>query len=216
TRLVVMYGATEASARLTYVPPERLESKIDSIGIPIAGVTMSVMSPEGIALGPGVTGELVARGDNIMLGYYKDEEATKKVLDEHGYHTGDLGYRDEDGFFFVTGRKDDQIKVSGHRLNPQEIEDRIVESGEAVECIIFGIADPLKGRRLAGLVVPISPAPDTVKSILAYCAAKLPKFEVPEALRLVVSIPKTSTGKPDRAKSLQIFLKSEPEQDNQL
>lgn len=212
TRLVIMYGATEASARLTYVPPERLDSKIDSIGIPIPGVTMSVMSPEGKQLGPGEPGELVARGDNIMLGYYKNEEATKKVLDQHGYHTGDLGYCDDEGFLFVTGRKDDQIKVGGRRVNSQEIEDKIVESGEAAECIVFGIADPLEGRRLAGLVVPIRPIPDTEKNILAYCAAKLPKFEVPEELRLVDSIPKTSSGKPDRAKSVQIFLESEPKQ----
>lgn len=209
TRLVIMYGATEASARLSYVPPDRLESKIDSIGIPIAGVTLSVMSPEGKALGPGETGELVARGDNIMLGYYKDEEATKKVLDAQGYHTGDLGYRDEDGFFFVTGRKDDQLKVDGHRVNPQNIEDRIVESGEAVECIIFGIPDPLQGHRLGGLVVPIRQTADTVTNILRYCAGKLPRFEVPDALRLVEAIPKTSNGKPDRARSVVIFLEGE-------
>ena len=209
TRLVIMYGATEASARLTYVPPDRLESKIDSIGIPIAGVTMSVMSPEGKTLGPGETGELVARGDNIMLGYYRDEEATKRVLDRHGYHTGDLGYRDDEGFFFVTGRKDDQLKVGGHRVNPQKVEDKIVESGEAVECIVFGIPDILQGYRLAGLVVPIRQTADTVTNILQYCAAKLPKFEVPETLRLVESIPKTSSGKPDRTRSVNIFLESE-------
>jgi len=205
TRLVVMYGATEASARLTYVPPERLEAKIDSIGIPIAGVTMSVMSPEGKTLGAGETGELVARGDNIMLAYYKDEEATKKVLDTHGYHTGDLGYRDEDGFFYVTGRKDDQLKVGGHRVNPQEIEDTIVESGLAAECLVFGIPDPLQGHRLAGLVVPIRKTAETVEGILKYCGAKLPKFKVPGSLLLVEAIPKTSSGKPDRARSARLL-----------
>ena len=205
TRLVIMYGATEASARLTYVPPERLEAKIDSIGIPIAGVTMSVMSPEGKILGPGETGELVARGENIMLGYYKDEEATKRVLDTHGYHTGDLGYRDEDGFLYVTGRKDNQIKVGGHRVNPQEIEDTIIESGLAAECLVFGIPDPLQGRRLAGLVVPIRKTADTVEGILKYCGAKLPKFKVPGSLLLVEAIPKTSSGKPDRARSVRLL-----------
>lgn len=204
-RLVVMYGATEASARLTYVPPERLEAKIDSIGIPIAGVTMSVMSPEGKILGPGETGELVARGENIMLGYYKDEEATKRVLDTQGYHTGDLGYRDEDGFLYVTGRIDDQLKVGGHRVNPQEIEDTIVESGLAAECLVFGIPDPLQGQRLAGLVVPIRKTADTVEGILKYCGAKLPKFKVPGSLLLVEAIPKTSSGKPDRARSVRLL-----------
>lgn len=208
TRLVVMYGATEASARLTYVPPERLESKIDSIGIPIAGVTMSVISPEGKALGPGVTGELVARGDNIMLGYYKDEEATKKALDEHGYHTGDLGYRDEDGYFYVIGRMDDQIKVGGHRLNPREIEDIVIESGQAVECIIFAIEDAIMGHKLAGLVVPIRETSETRRAILNYCNQKLPKYKVPASLLMVETIPKNSSGKPDRLKSLELYEKS--------
>ena len=208
TRLVVMYGATEASARLTYVPPEQLESKIDSIGIPITGVSMSVRSPEGKALGPGVTGELVARGDNIMLGYYKDEEAAKKVLDGYGYHTGDLGNRDEDGYFYVVGRKDDQIKVGGHRLNPTEIEDIVIESGQAVECIIFAIEDAIMGHRLAGLVVPIRESPETRRTILDYCYQKLPKYKVPASLLMVETIPKNSSGKPDRPKSLELYEKS--------
>lgn len=206
TRLVVMYGATEASARLTYVPPALLRDKIDSIGIPIPGVDMSVMSPEGKTLGPGETGELVARGDNIMLGYYKDEEATGKVLDENGYHTGDLGYRDEDGYFFVTGRKDEQLKAGGHRVNPREIEDAIVESGLAAECLVFGVPDELQGLRLAGLVVPMRPAAGTVEGILKFCAGKLPKHKVPGSLRLVEAIPKTGSGKPDRTAAAVIFL----------
>jgi acyl-CoA synthetase (AMP-forming)/AMP-acid ligase II len=208
TRLFVMYGATEASARLTYVPPERLESKIDSIGIPIAGVTLSVMSPSGKALGPGETGELVARGENIMLGYYKDEEATKKVLDEHGYHTGDLGYRDEGGYFYVVGRKDDQIKVGGHRLNPREIEDIVIESGQAVECIMFAIEDAIMGHKLAGLVVPIRETSETKRTILGYCYQRLPKYKVPASLLMVETIPKNSNGKPDRLKSLELYQKS--------
>ncbi len=208
TRLIVMYGATEASARLTYVPPEQLESKIDSIGIPIAGVTMSVMSPYGKALGPGVTGELVARGDNIMLGYYKDEEATKRVLDCNGFHTGDLGYVDDEGFYYVTGRKDDQIKVGGHRLNPREIEDIVVESGQAVECIIFAIEDAIMGHKPAGLVVPIRETSETRRAILDYCNQKLPKYKVPASLLMVETIPKNSSGKPDRLKSLELYEKS--------
>jgi acyl-coenzyme A synthetase/AMP-(fatty) acid ligase len=169
---------------------------------------MSVISPEGKALGPGMTGELVARGDNIMLGYYKDEEATKKVLDERGYYTGDLGYRDEDGYFYVTGRRDDQIKVGGHRLNPREIEDIVIESGQAVECIIFAIEDAILGHKLAGLIVPIGEISETRKIIMDYCYQKLPKYKVPSNLLIVETIPKNSNGKPDRLKSLELYMKS--------
>lgn len=210
TRLFIMYGATEAAARLTYVPPDRLSAKIDAIGIPIAGVALSIVAPDGRELGPGETGEIVARGPNIMLGYFRDEEATRRVLDSRGYHTGDLGYRDEDGYFFVTGRLDDQLKVGGRRVNPRTVEDVIVESGLAVECIVFGLPDPIQGLRLAGLVVPVRRADDTVTEILKFCARKLPKFEVPSALRLVDAVPKTSSGKPDRVRSASIFLEGEP------
>lgn len=205
TRLYIMYGTTEASARLTYVPPEFLREKIESIGKPISGVTIKVISASGEVLKPGETGELVARGDNIMAGYYKDEDSTRRVLDENGYHTGDLGYYDKDGFLYVTGRKDDQLKVGGHRINPQEIEDIIIESGCAMECIVFGIPDPLLGHRLAGLVVPIKTTPDVVSSILEFCRNKLPKHKIPEKLLLADTIPKTSSGKPDRTSSIRLF-----------
>jgi acyl-CoA synthetase (AMP-forming)/AMP-acid ligase II len=206
TQLFVMYGATEASARLTYVPPESLMAKIDSIGKPISGVSMKVYSPDGAVLKAGEIGELVAQGANIMIGYYQDDAATRRVLDQNGYHTGDLGYYDEDGFFYVTGRKDNQLKVGGHRVNPQEIEDVIIESGFAMECFIFGIPDPLLGHRLGGLVVPVPQKVDVVLNILKYCGAHLPKYKNPESIFLVEAIPKNSSGKHDRLASIQLFV----------
>jgi long-chain acyl-CoA synthetase len=205
TELVIMYGATEASARLTYVPPERLVSKIDSIGVPILGVTIRVASPSGSALGPGLIGELLAKGDNIMLGYYKDPETTRKVLDIHGYHTGDLGYVDEEGFFYVTGRKDEQIKIGGHRVNPFEIEEIIVESGRVLECIILPLRDSLLGYKLAGLIVPIEEAEELTEAVLAHCRKVLPRFKVPSTLFAVEAVPKNSSGKPDRKRSLELL-----------
>jgi long-chain acyl-CoA synthetase len=205
TRLFIMYGATEASARLTYVPPDFLLSKIDSIGIPVSGVSIKILSPEGLVLKPGETGELVAGGDNMMLGYFKDDDSTRKVLDRHGYHTGDLGYVDGEGFLFLTGRKDNQIKVAGHRINPQEIEDAIIESGRAIESLIFVIQTSFGAERLAGLAVPRRKSSNEVGHILKYCSTKLPKYKIPESLLLVDAIPKNSTGKPDREKSLELF-----------
>jgi long-chain acyl-CoA synthetase len=205
TRLVVMYGATEAAARLTYLPPDFLRAKIDSIGLPIPGVAMDVVSPDGQTLGAGEIGELVARGENIMLGYYRDDEATRKVLDRHGYHTGDLGFRDKDGFFFVTGRKDNQVKIDGHRVNLREIEDVLVESGQAIEGLVFAVPDGSRDLMLAGLAVPKEGGPQSEDLILEYCRSKLPKYKVPRLLYAVDAIPKNSSGKPDRAKALEVF-----------
>ncbi|RPI98183.1 MAG: AMP-dependent synthetase [Spirochaetales bacterium] len=205
TRLFVMYGATEASARLTYVPPAALKSKIDSIGKPIAGVEIIIRSPDGEALKQGETGELVARGDNIMLGYYKDPSATAAVLDQNGYHTGDFGYYDDEGFLFLVGRRDRQVKVGGHRINPQEIEDVIIESGRASECLVFGLADSSSDDRLTGLVVPLGETGDAVSAILRYCAVRLPKYKIPTSLQIVAAIPHNSSGKPDLARGLEIY-----------
>jgi acyl-CoA synthetase (AMP-forming)/AMP-acid ligase II len=197
-----MYGATEASARLTVLRPEFLRDKIESIGKPLSGVTIKILSADG---GIGEPGELVARGDNIMLGYYQDEESTKKVLDQNGYHTGDMGYGDEEGFLYITGRKDNLLKIGGHRVHPREIEDAIMESGYVYECLIVGIPDPLLGHRLGGLIVPRRRSPDILKTILQYCASKLPKYKIPATWLLVDVIPKNANGKPDQSRGLELF-----------
>ena len=207
TQLYIMYGATEAAARLTYVPPDKLKSKIDSIGIPIPGTKIQVISPDGFFMKPGEVGEIVAQGDNIMLGYYKDETATNKVLDQHGYHTGDLGYSDADGYLFLTGRKDDLIKVRGHRFNPREVEDIIIESGRVIECIVLAIPDVYLDYKLAALVVPIKQSDTVLREIMEYCHAKLPKHKVPDSFAEVAAIPKKSNGKPDRPRSRELLNK---------
>ena len=204
TRLYIMYGATEAAARLTYVEPERLAGKIDSIGRAIPGVSVRVLDPQGRELPPGESGELVASGDNIMQGYWKDPQATSSVLDRHGYHTGDLGYQDEDGYLFVTGRKDDLLKVGGHRIDPQEIEDAMMATGLLLEVAVLGVADEMLGTRLVALAVPL--APETGASrVLSLSLAQLPRHKLPTELRLVAKLPKYTSSKLDRAGCLALF-----------
>ena len=99
TQIFIMYGATEAAARLTYLEPDRFEDKIDSIGKPVPGVSIRVVDKQGRDVPVGQTGELMAYGPNIMQGYWKDEAATKTALNNNGYHTGDIGYQDDEGYF---------------------------------------------------------------------------------------------------------------------
>ncbi len=198
TKLFVMYGATEASARLTYVEPHRLHEKIDSIGIPIPDVTMKVVGKNGEQLPQGETGELVAQGPNIMQGYWHDPESTAKALSAHGYHTGDLGYMDQDGYFFVVGRRDNQLKVGGHRVNPQEIEDALIDTDLVMECAVLGIEDPLAGHRLVAVAVPIA-GEASEREILQRCSQALPRHKLPGEIRFVKTLPKNSSGKIDRA-----------------
>lgn len=197
TELFIMYGATEASARLAYVEPDMLKEKIESIGRAIPGVVLKVLDAEGRELPAGQVGELVASGANIMQGYWKNRAATDEALSRHGYHTGDLGYCDDEGYFFVVGRKDNQLKVSGHRINTQEIEDVILSSGQIVEVAVVGIPDPLLENRLVAVAVGLDDDADQ-RQLIAFCAKRLPAFKVPQQIVFVGSLPKNASGKVDK------------------
>jgi len=203
TQIYIMYGATEASARLTYLEPDQFADKIDSIGKPISGVTMQVLNKSGRALPAGQTGELVASGSNIMQGYWKDKKATSAVLDNNGYHTGDLGYYDKEGYFFLNGRKDNLLKVGGHRINPQEIEDALMSTELVIETAVIGIPDELLGNKLIALAVPINET-GSKNIIMKLCADSLPKYKLPSSIKLVRSLPKNTSGKIDKAKCLEL------------
>ena len=203
TRICVMYGATEASARLTWLNPECFDKKMDSIGRAIPGVTIRVMNDKGEELPHGQKGEIVASGPNIMQGYWRDADATTAVLDQNGYHTGDLGWQDEDGFICLDGRKDNLLKVGGHRINPQDVEDALLATQLAVEASVVGIPDALLGNRMIALVVPLNGDADA-EAIMASCATLLPRYKLPGDIKLVRSLPKNANGKVDRVGCLGI------------
>jgi long-chain acyl-CoA synthetase len=203
TDIFIMYGATEASARLTYLDPKYFDSKKDSIGQPIPGVKLKLAGINSGRTGSNEKGELVASGANIMQGYWKDEKATARVLKNGGYHTGDLAYQDSDGFYYVIGRDDNQIKSGGHRINPQEIEDHIMDTGLVVEVAVMGIPDPLLGLKLAAVVAPKNKK-ITSADILKKCASNLPKHKLPAQIAFARALPKKASGKIDREKCLDI------------
>jgi len=126
-KLYVMYGQTEATARMSYVPPHKLREKIDSVGISVSGGVLEILSDDGLVLPPHERGEIVYTGPNVSLGYA--EKISDLILDDTldgNLHTGDIGYRDEDGFFFVVGRNKRFAKVFGLRLSLDELEDLLV------------------------------------------------------------------------------------------
>jgi long-chain acyl-CoA synthetase len=204
TDICIMYGATEASARLTYLEPDQLENKINSIGKPIPGVKIKLLDPDNQEIPAGQTGELVASGKNIMLGYWKDPVTTAKALDENGYHTGDQGYIDEEGFLFIKGRKDSLLKVGGHRINPQEIEDAVMETDLVVESAVIGVKDDLLGNRLIALVTPIN-KDINANMILSKCSRLLPKYKMPSEIKLVKILPKNANGKIDKIRCASLI-----------
>jgi acyl-CoA synthetase (AMP-forming)/AMP-acid ligase II len=209
TQMVVMYGATEASARLTWLDPDRFDEKMDSIGKPIPGTKVQILDKRGWQVPTGKEGELLASGPNIMQGYWKDPAATAMILDANGYHTGDMGYADPEGFIYLVGRKDELVKVGGHRINPKEIEDVLLATNLIIEAAVLGIPDPLLGSRLAALAVSKNGDCSDCQ-ILRGCAEKLPKYKLPSEVNFIRSLPKNANGKVDRKKCLELLTTGLP------
>lgn len=194
-RLHVMYGQTEASARLAHVPPERLREKYGSIGIAIPGVSLVVRRPDGSECDAGEPGEIVAAGPNIMRGYWNAPAETAAVLDAAGLHTGDLAYRDADGFLFIVDRLKNMIKAGANRVSSLEVEDVLVSHPAVVEACVVGVPDELMGEAIEAWLVPVDPAACDLQAILRHCAAKLAPYKVPRRLHVVAALPKNSSGK---------------------
>jgi acyl-CoA synthetase (AMP-forming)/AMP-acid ligase II len=190
-----MYGQTEASARLSYLEPEKLLEKIGSIGKGIPGVTLTVRDDKGNVCAPGKVGEIVASGDNIMMGYWNQSEETARVLKPEGLYTGDLAKTDEEGYLYIVSRKSDMIKSGAHRISPKEIEEVLAEHEAVVESAVIGIPDEILGEAIKAIVVLKDGISVGEKDILKHCRINLPQFKIPKFVELRDSLPKTPSGK---------------------
>jgi long-chain acyl-CoA synthetase len=198
-KIFIMYGQTEATARLTYLPPEDLERKAGSIGVPIPGVTLSVHRNDDRAALPLEVGEIVARGENVMAGYWNNPVESEHALRGGWLHTGDLGYVDEEGYFFIAGRMSEIIKSGAHRISPKEIEQVILEMGGVLEAAVVGVEDPILGEAIVAHVVPAGGEALREKSVLLHCRNILPPYMIPKKIVITESLPKTEGGKVRKA-----------------
>jgi len=193
--IFIMYGQTEASARLSYLQPERIAEKTGSIGKAISGVTLEVCRPDGSKTDIGEVGEIVAMGENLMVGYWRQPKETEKVLKNGRLWTGDLAKVDADGFIFIQSRKSDMIKSGSHRIAPLEIENVIVEFPGIHEIAIVGFEDEILGEKIVAFTVLKDNIDCSTKELLRYCRRNLPPFKVPHEITFLDELPKTSTGK---------------------
>jgi acyl-CoA synthetase (AMP-forming)/AMP-acid ligase II len=193
----VMYGATEASARLTYLEPEHLGTKLGSIGRPVPNVEILVLRDDGTPAAPGEIGELVARGSNISPGYWNNHEESRQKFDATGYHTGDLGYMDDDGFLFLAGRRHDMIKVGAHRVGSKEIEDVLHEYQGVHDAAVVAVPDALLGEVPVAFVAWRSAV--EIGALQAFCRTRLPAHKMPVRFISRAELPKIAgVGKIDR------------------
>jgi len=199
-KLFVMYGQTEGTARLSYLPPERLEDKLGSIGRGLAHTRLEVLKPDGTPVRPGSgeVGEIVATGDNITPGYWNDAEETARFFRHGKLYTGDLARVDRDGFLFVVERSRDFIKALGNRVSPKEVEEVIAELPQVIEVAAIGFPHDIWGEAIKAFVVTTTPDSLTAEQVRAHCLRRLPNYKVPECVEFLPALPKTSHGKVDR------------------
>ena len=195
----VMYGATEAAARLTYLEPDKLRDKLGSIGRPIPNVEIVVLREDGSATAPGEVGELVARGSNIACGYWNKPDESRERFGPDGYRTGDLGYADHEGFLFLVGRKHDMIKIGAHRVGPREIEEVLLEHAAVHEAAVVAVPDNILGEVAVAFVSLREGQTITSEALRGYCASRLPSFKVPSRFIFPGELPKIAgIGKIDK------------------
>jgi len=206
TQPFLMYGLTEAF-RSTYLPPEELDRRPTSIGKAIPNTEILVVNENGQLCGPDEPGELVHHGPTVSLGYWGHPELTNRVLRPHPFpspgdaevakvcYSGDLVKMDADGFLYFIGRRDNQIKSSGFRVSPTEIEEILCKNADLQEAAVIGIPDAVLGHRIKAFVVAGEGATVQSDELLAECATAMPRHMIPKEIEVVAELPKTSSGK---------------------
>ena len=211
----LMYGLTEAF-RSTYLPPDEVDRRPDSIGKAIPNAEILVLREDGTPCGPDEQGELVHRGALVGMGYWNDAEKTAErykllapdapgrqpglQLPEYAVFSGDTVRRDADGFLYFIGRRDEMIKTSGYRVSPVEVEEVLYATRMVGECVAFGVAHPALGHAIQVIATnPDDTRAIEIKSLLAECKARMPAYMVPAGIEVVAGpLPRNPNGKIDR------------------
>jgi long-chain acyl-CoA synthetase len=201
--LFSMYGLTECK-RVSYLPPDQLDRRPDSIGVAIPNTEVYVVDEEGSTVPADTIGELVVRGSHVMRGYWGDRDASAArfrpgpLPGETVLHTGDLVRMDEEGFLYFVSRKDDIIKSRGQKVSPKEIEQVVYACSGVVDAAVLGMPDPVIGEAIRLVLALSAGSALTERDIRLHCQSHLEDFMVPRFIEIWPSLPKTPAGKIDK------------------
>ncbi|HUL37911.1 MAG TPA: long-chain-fatty-acid--CoA ligase [Thermodesulfobacteriota bacterium] len=189
------YGATETSPLITMTHLKDAPRKMASAGKAAPRAELKIIDQDGKEVEAGQIGEIIARGPQIMKGYFKNPEATAKKIKNGWYYTGDLGRLDEDGYLYIVGRADDLVISGGLNVYPSEIETVLLSHPKVQEAAAVGIPDAKRGQVIRAIVVLKPGEKVTRREILSFCKKRLASFKMPRQLEFKDSLPKSSTGK---------------------
>jgi long-chain acyl-CoA synthetase len=193
-RILEGYGLTETTC-ISSVNPYYGDRKAGSIGLPVRGQEMKIVGEDGQPVPSGDYGEIVIKGPNVMKGYLKNEEATTESIRDGWLHTGDVGYVDEDGYFFIVDRSKDMIIRGGENIYPREIEEVLYAHGEILECAVIGVPHEVRGEEVLAIVAGKPGVELDPEALAAYAAERLAKYKLPREFVIREELPKTPTGK---------------------
>ena len=192
--IVEGWGLTEAGAN-NAVNPLDGKKKIGSIGLPMDGLTMGVMDDSGNMLPDNKEGEIVLSGPVLMKGYWNKPDETGAAIIDGWLHTGDVGFRDEEGYYFITDRKKDLIIKGGENISPREIEELLFGHPAISEAAVIGIPDKVYGEEIKAFVVLNPGQQISEEELIAYCQERLKRFKSPKVIKFMDALPKSLVGK---------------------
>jgi acyl-CoA synthetase (AMP-forming)/AMP-acid ligase II/ABC-type nitrate/sulfonate/bicarbonate transport system permease component len=189
------YGATETSPLLTLTHIDDAPRKMASAGHICPRVEIKIIDKDGKELSNGEVGEVIARGPQIMKGYFKNPKATAQKIKDGWYYTGDLGRFDKDGYIYILGRADDMIITGGMNVYPSELENVLVAHDKVAEVAVVGIPDSERGQALKAVIVPKVGEEVSKRELMRFCRERLANFKLPKVIEFRDSLPRSRTGK---------------------
>jgi long-chain acyl-CoA synthetase len=198
-----MYGLTEVSGRLCILPPAEVDRRRGSVGRPLEGMRVSARRDDGSPASPGEAGELYVEGDLLMQGYLDEPALTEEALTPQGFRTGDIGHIDDDGYVWVTGRRDDIFKRGGEKVSAVHIQQAIAATGTVADAVVLALDDDLLGKVPVAFVVPTDPVSFAVRALMKELRMRLPPAWLPARVVVLDEIPRTGSGKAVRARLLE-------------